>query len=213
MTATARTDWLSWHGSYADPKSPLSERLRVIKRQIGVFLEARGGADVQVLSVCAGDGRDLLETLADCRQAHVRARLLELDPILVERARATAERLGLADIEVVCADAALTNFYAGAIPADLILLCGVFGNIADQDVLRTIDALPALCSSNGLVVWTRHRRDPDLTPLIRRWLAARDFEEKAFLSPGANKWSVGIHQFRGQTSPLRGDQRLFTFVR
>jgi hypothetical protein len=35
---------------------------------------------------------------------------------------------------VICTDAGVTDVYAGAVPADLLLVCGVFGNIGDADV-------------------------------------------------------------------------------
>ena len=44
-----------------------------------------------------------------------------------------------AGIEVLCADAGTTASYAGAVPADLVLVCGVFGNITDADMMHTID--------------------------------------------------------------------------
>ena len=124
-----------------------------------------------------------------------------------------ARARGLAEVEVACADAGLSDAYAGAIPAQLVLLCGVFGNVSDADVERTIGALPELCAPSGVVIWTRHRRHPDLTPQIRRRLAAAGFAEEAFVSPGPDGWSVGAHRFGGQPRPLRPGRRLFNFVR
>ena len=54
-----------------------------------------------------------------------------------------ARQYGLAcdnvvSFEVVTADAALTDAYAGLVPADIVLACGVFGNITDEDVDRTV---------------------------------------------------------------------------
>ncbi len=36
----------------------------------------------------------------------------------------------LRGVEVIAADASMTDAYVGAVPADLVLLCGVIGNIS-----------------------------------------------------------------------------------
>jgi hypothetical protein len=167
-----------------------------------------------VVSLCAGDGRDLLDVLAEHPRARqVRARLVELDPALADRARQRAVAAKLDSVEVICADAALSDVYTDAVPADFLLVCGVFGNISDRDVHRTIEALPQLCAKGASVLWTRHRRHPDLTPRIRQWFTAVGFAERAFDSPGPNQWSVGAHSFLGKPQPLALGARFFTFIR
>jgi len=49
-------------------------------------------------------------------------------------------------VEVLGADAGTTSSYRAAVPADLVLVCGVFGNVTDADMMRTIDLLPTLCA-------------------------------------------------------------------
>lgn len=214
MSRPELTDWVDWHGPYADPGSPLSQRLRVVQRHILGFLEECRSATPRVVSLCAGDGRDLLDVLAwHPRGLQVRARLVELDPALAARARQRAAAAALEGVDVICSDAAVSDVYAGAVPAELVLVCGVFGNIGDADLRRTIEALPQLCARNATVVWTRHRRAPDRTPSVRRWFTASGFEERAFDSPGPNHWSVGRHAFGGEPQRLEPGARLFTFVR
>lgn len=207
---TAR-DWLDWHVAYERPGSALSARLSVVQAEVRRWLDERAGRPSRVVSACAGDGRDLLEVLAERPAAHVRARLVELDPVLAERARAAAAAAGLHGVEVVTGDAGRTAAYAGMVPADLALVCGVFGNTSDDDVRRTVEALGALCAAGGTVVWTRHRREPDLTPAVRAWFAGAGFEERAFHSPGAGSWSVGVHRLGVGTGAPPPD-RLFRFA-
>lgn len=214
MSRPEVTDWVGWHDAYADPESPLSRRLKVIQRHVLGFLDECRSPVPRVVSLCAGDGRDLLDVLAKHPRApRVRARLAEIDPALVARARHHAAVAGLDGVEVICSDAASIDVYAGAVPADLVLVCGVFGNIGDGAVRRTIDALPQLCASDATVIWTRHRRHPDLTPGIRRWFAAAGFAERGFDSPGPDQWAVGVHSFLGEPQPLALGERLFAFVR
>ena len=80
-------------------------------------------------------------------------------------------------MQVRQADAGLLANYADGVPADLVLLAGVFGNISDRDIRRTIEALPQLCATGATVLWTRSRREPGPDPehpgLVRRRGAAR----------------------------------------
>ena len=208
----ASTDWLDWHGRYDDPHTGLPERLTVVQGFIRDVLDRRPGRDIRIVSACAGQGRDLLPVLADQPgRERVRARLIELDPRNAESARAFARNADLDRVEVVTADASETNAYLGAVPADLVLMCGVFGNISDEDVERTVRLLPGFCAREALVIWTRGRRLPDLTPAICRWFGEAGFEERAFESPGPDSYSVGMHQLIGEPAPLQSDRRLFTF--
>ncbi len=163
-----------------------------------------------MISLCAGRGDDLIAVLREYPCAGlVRARLVELDPRNVEAMSASAESAGL-ELEIVRGDAAEPSLYAGAVPADVVLLCGVLGNISERDVRLTIASLPQLCRTGGTVIWTRSRRPPDLTPRVRRWLAASGFSELAFVAPPEVLFSVGVARFDGQSQPL-GSRRLFTF--
>ncbi len=208
------TDWAAWHAEYADPESALSWRLRAVQEHISSWLDATAPGPVAVLSICAGDGRDLLGVLTRrTDSARVRATLVEADAGLVGRAAEVAREGGLPGITVRQADASRTDAYLDAAPADLVLLCGVLGNISDGDAARTVAALPQLCAAGATVLWTRHRRAPDLTPAIRRWFAGAGFDELSFTAPNEVMWSLGENRFAGKPQPLVAGQRLFTFVR
>ena len=80
---------------------------------------------IAIVSICAGDGRDLLGALRDHpRRLDVRARLVKLDPELVGRGRARAAELGLDGVELRVGDAAETTAYAAAVPVDVVLAWG-----------------------------------------------------------------------------------------
>lgn len=207
------TDWSAWHEAYARPGSGLGSRLDVVRTQIERRLDATSPDAVRVVSACAGDGRDLLGVLAGRADAdRVTALLVEYDPELSARASHAAQALS-AQVDVRQADAAQSDVYAGAVPADLVLLCGIFGNVSDADVRATVEAAPQLCARGADVIWTRHRRDPDLTPSIRRWFAAAGFDELDFIAPQADHWSVGVHRLSGEPSPLEPGRHWFTFIR
>jgi hypothetical protein len=214
-------DWIAWHRDY-EGDTPLRRRLEMVQRHIAETLRGAPPGPIRVISFCAGDGRDLLGALKGHERAgDVRARLVELDHGLTERARQVAAEAGLGDIEVAVDDAGSTKAFAGAVPADLVLLCGVFGNITAADIEATISELPALCAPRGTVIWTRHRRPPDLTPDIRAWFGSAGFMESAFelvrdtpdLSmEGTHRLgSVGVERLLIAPPAFRPDVRLFTF--
>ena len=76
----------------------------------------------------------------------------------------------------------------------------------------TLAALPSLCAPGALVLWTRHRRPPDLTPAIRSWFREAGFGEEAFDISHDGFMSVGAHRRSGEPAALMPGQRLFTFV-
>jgi ubiquinone/menaquinone biosynthesis C-methylase UbiE len=208
-------DWVAWHGGYDEPGSSLSRRLEAVQKQIREALDRTAPGRVRALSLCAGQGRDLLGVLGEHpRRDEVTARLVELDPANVRIARERAAEFGLTGVEAVEADAALVDSYAGAAPADLVLACGVFGNITDEDVERTISMLPQLCAPGATVVWTRNRRPPDLTPDICRWFEKYGFEYLWASPPHHQGFGVGAHQYTGAPAsvPLQRGARMFTFV-
>ena len=205
-------DWFEWHRAYDDDTSSLAGRLRAVQRHIVDALDGAAPGGIDVLSVCAGQGRDLIEVLADHRRApDVRARLVELDPRNAEVAAAAASAAGLGGVDVVVGDASTTTAYAGLAPADLVLACGVFGHATDEDIRRMIRHLPMLCAAGATVVWTRGSRDPALRPAIRGWFADHGFEELDFTT-GGNGWGVGANRLVAEPQPFRPDIRLFTFV-
>jgi hypothetical protein len=205
-------DWHAWHDDYDRPDSPLSRRLRAVQAQVRAALDDSPPGPLRVLSLCAGQGRDLLEVLADHpRRDDVRARLVELDPRNTAIAEAAARAAGLTGVEVVRADASVTDHYRDLAPADLVLVCGVFGNITDEDVERTVDHCAALCRTGGTVIWTRHRGAPDLVPSIRAWFEDRGFEQVWVSEPDAG-YGVGAHRFRAEPRPLPEGSRMFTFI-
>jgi hypothetical protein len=210
MEQASTRDWLAWHHAYDDPSSPLSRRLLIVQQQLRTALDRCPPGGIRIVSVCAGQGRDVIGVLpGHARRADVTARLVELDRRNVELARAAAVAAGLSGIDVVHADASTTAAYLGAVPADVLLVCGVFGNISTADVEHTVAHLPGLAARDATVIWTRHRRPPDLTPWIREQFRSRGFEEVAFL--GEDRFGVGAHRWPRPAQPHCSPARLFTF--
>jgi SAM-dependent methyltransferase len=204
-------DWVAWHKAYEDPSSSLWQRQRDVATMIRTFLDHAPAGELRVLSLCAGDGGDLELALAGHpRVGDVTGCLVEFDPELVARAGAKQRAVG-SRLELRCADAGDTLNFAEYAPVDLLVLVGIFGNISDEDVRTTVNAVPSLCREGATVIWGRYRREPDLTPQIREWFDAIGCKSTGFVSPG-----VGFHSSASErvgrvcADPL--PVKLFTFV-
>jgi hypothetical protein len=202
-------DWHEWYRMYDDPSSITSRRLAVVREWIRLSVDAMPPGPVRTVSICAGDGRDLVGALADHpRRADVQGLLVEIDPVLAERGRATV----WPGLDYLVGDAALTDNYLGAVPADLVLACGIFGNISDRDIAATVRAMPAFMAPGGHVIWTRHRGEPDLFPTIDDWFADAGFV-RIFVSTPEHPYGVGVHRLVTEPRSLPKGEHLFTFVR
>ncbi len=194
-----QTDRWEWHRNYETPGTPLQIRTEVVHRRVREFLDSRGPGLVRILSPCAGQGRELLPVIAGHpRRSDVRARLVELDPRNVAGACDAVSGLRLDwNVEIVCSDSSVTDAYVGAVPADLVVLCGVFGWIDDTDVQNTVEVLPELCAAGATVVWTLQPAQLDRTAPIRGWFEESGFREQSFESPALDASWVGRQPLRG----------------
>jgi len=208
-------DYEAWHRQYDDPTSTLAQRLAIVQRRLAERLAAAPSGAVRLISMCAGQGRDVFGVLPDHpRRGDVSAVLVELDHRNVEVAGASARRTGLAQVEALEGDAAVSDIYAPFVPADIVLACGIFGNISDQDLERTVRNLSMLCQTGASVIWTRHRNEPDLTPRIRSWFAESGFDELSFDAiDNESKSGIGTVRLTGAPLPFQPGFRFFTFVR
>jgi hypothetical protein len=221
-------DWVQWHRAYDDPESSLARRLELVRRRIAEVLDERGSAARHVLSLCAGDARDLLPVLAvrplaarpdDGRPGAV---LVESDPTLAAGARRRARALALDDVHVVVGDASSPATFADALPTDLLLLCGILGNISRQDIETTVAAVPALLAPGGHVIWTCGAAEPDLRPAVRQLFTDVGLDEVAF-DGHPEHFGVGVARASslgsgngagtGRTADGPLPERLFTFLR
>ncbi|MEY9862215.1 hypothetical protein ABH935_007860 [Catenulispora sp. GAS73] len=209
-------DWKPWFAEYDNQDSSMAQRLVVVQRGIRRALDEAPAGSIKILSLCAGEGRDLIPVLAEHpRRGDVHARLIEFDPVTARVARDAATAAGLdGAVDVVTGDAADPARFGDYAPADLLLLCGIFGNITEADIQNTATRAANLTARGGTAIWTRHRFDPAVIPRIHGWFTAAGFSdlwESDSELPTA-VYVAGNRQER-DPAPSPDDKKLFTFVK
>jgi hypothetical protein len=100
------------------------------------------------------------------------------------------------------------------VPAYLVLVCGVFGNMTDADIERTIGYCTQLCATGGTVVWTRGRwasGAPDLVPQVCAWFEERGFD-RLWVSDPQYGQCCGAHRFTGVPAAVEEGASMFEFT-
>lgn len=208
----ASGDWHAWHDAYDDPATWQARRLVTVRERIRAALDDAPPGPLSVIDIVAGEGRDLLPVLAaHPRRDEVTALLVELDPRNAGAARTAARELGLTGVRVVTGDAALTGHYAAAAPADLVLICGLFPHITEQDGATVAACAASFTKNGGTVIWTRNHREPDLVPVTSSWFDGHGFEQIWATDP-AVEYAVVVHRHRAEPPPVVPGVTMFTFV-
>ncbi len=207
-------DYVQWLNNYDDPSSPLSWRLRQVQDWLTQDLDRRAGP-VRVLSACAGDGRDIIDVLKHRHDAdRVDVVLVEAHPEVADLARDRSSAAGLTAVTVRTSDAGNSTSYADAVPADLVLLVGLLGNISHDDVSAVIAASAQLCAAGATLIWSRGRDTDDLNDRVRAEFAEAGFTEMDYVELNElSRPALGRMRYDGPTVPLQLDQHLFTFWR
>lgn len=204
-------DWIKWHADYDDVGSMMSERRRQVTILIRRSLDSAARGPLRVLSLCAGEARDLTDALADHdRRFDVRGAVVELDRHLASLAESNLRSID-ANVQVVVGEAGNVATFRDFLPVDLLLLVGIFGNVSDEDVENTVKSIPSMCSEGATVIWTRHRRQPDLTPSIRQWFEDAGCMSLDFISPGEGQFAIGCERVTFTAPDRQPSAELFRF--
>jgi hypothetical protein len=209
----ALRDYVAWHDHYDRPGSGLHLRLLTVQDLIASVLDEAPPGPVRVISMCAGQGRDLIGVARRHRRGgDLTGLLVEADPRNAAVAREAIGRAGLTGLTVREGDAGEPGSYAGQGPADLLLAAGIFGNISRDDIERTIRFLPALCAAGALVIWTRHPEPDGIMQTIQNWFTEAGFRPEALIVPEGNLFGVGAGRLTGTPASPRNEEKLFTFT-
>ena len=146
---------------------------------------------------------------------------MEKDEALARAASEGTASLGLADVHVAVGGAGRFSTFSSYLPVDLLLLCGIFGNIPPAEIEATVAASPAMLGPGGSVAcaWTRGdpslhgRNEPCRWPWVRSLFSANGFEEVSFAGDPA-PYGVGVARLVQAPGPRQVvPEQLFAFTR
>jgi hypothetical protein len=183
-----------------------------VQAQVAAIVEQCPPGPVTVVSICGGQGRELIGALEKHpRRADVRGRIVELDAENAAFARAWAQKAQL-DLEVVTGDASIADSYAGLPAADLVVISGVFGHLSDADRVRTINFVRQICRTGGCAVWTFFRMGEDQSETLRGHFREQMFDEESFETlSGKFAFTVARSRYAGAPTQFEPHAKIFTF--
>src|SRR4051812_33062266 len=101
MSNAESSFWVRWHTDYDNPASEITQRLSVVQRRVRQAIDLTGSRPIRLISVCAGQGRDVIGSLdGHARATDARALLVESDEHNVKSALDGIAEAGLRGVEV-----------------------------------------------------------------------------------------------------------------
>ncbi len=190
------------------------DRLRLVQQHLAEAIQSAPPGPIRILSICAGDGRDLIEVLSEHeRRADVSAVLIELSPKSVARGIQSAIEAGIENaVAFRNTDATRWSAYRGLIPADIVILCGVWGHVPVRQRARLTSALASICAVGGCVIWSRGvSRGMERLPQIQTHFNARSWKVAELRFTPASDWAVATYRFLGAAQPVPDNEQIFNF--
>jgi hypothetical protein len=205
--------WTNWPlRAYRQRRYQL--RLAAVQEHLSERLDAAPAGPVRIISICAGDGRDLLGVLeAHHRRNDVTAWLIEQSSQSVIAGSARLTSLGLdSAVRFLHADATLYATYQAIAPADIVLLCGVWGHVPVHERTRVIRALACVCKSGGTVIWSRSvAKGLGQLDQIQSLFRAPSWERIGLTLTPDKSWAVATHRHCGRVVDPPPDGQIFHF--
>jgi hypothetical protein len=204
--------WYSWHAQYDDLESSQIDRLEAVQDCLIRAFDTAPPGPLRAVSICSGQSRDLLPVLIHHpRGGDASVRMVELDPLNASFLHGALGSTQLKDVDVVVTDAGITDVYLGAVPADLLLLGGVFANITLADASRTVTALTHMCRPGATVVWTSYGPRLDDAGEVLALFETSSFERVELQRDADGQYVVAAHRYVGPARALSPGQRFFRF--
>jgi hypothetical protein len=206
-------NWSTWHDEYENEDSELNARKRAVQAQVAAIATQCPPGPVTVVSICGGQGREVIGALADHpRRADVRGRIVELDEKNSAFARAWAKKAGLDKLEVVTGDASLSTAYAGLPPVDVVVVSGVVGHLCHPERVQLITFLHQIVRTGGYAVNTFYRGREGELQQLRDAFSAHQFEEESFETlAGKFQFTIARNRYLGQPKPFEPGVKVFNF--
>jgi 2-polyprenyl-3-methyl-5-hydroxy-6-metoxy-1,4-benzoquinol methylase len=207
--------WSNWPAmSYQ--RVSYRKRLQAVQDHFAASLAEAEPGPVRVVSICAGDGRDVMGVLeSHARREDVNAWLVELDRKSVEAGIKRRDATGLSKlVTFLHADATDFATFKNILPCDIVMVCGVWGHVPPAERLSLVKALGKFCKPGGTVVWSRgvdrgRSRFTDIQALFEH----NSFERVSESITPDDKWAICTHRYMGRPVEVPTSGRIFNFQR
>jgi hypothetical protein len=207
--------WSNWPAR-AYRRNNYQQRLTAVQSHLAECLSESAAGEVRIVSVCAGDGRDVIGVLPSHeRREDAKAWLVELDRKSVEAGRRAVLAAGLAThVQFVHGDATDHAAYANLLPCSIVLLCGVLGHVRPDERAETIKRVAQFCEPKGSIIWTRGFRGCESRVReIETLFDEADCERVRRSVTQDQKWAVVTNRYLGPRYEAPTSGRIFTFER
>jgi hypothetical protein len=205
--------WSRWP-SQAYDKPRYQHRLAGVVRHVSLAVAACPTRAIQVTSLCAGDGRDVIGALATHpRCSDVRATLVELNPTSVANGRTRIAATGLGHIvKFIEGDATSYETYRNIPRADVLLVCGVWGHVPEHQRSEMMRAICGLTQIGGTVIWTRGvGKGMERLDEIKALFTPPDWKQIRLDITPDREFVVASYRLVGPTVTLPAEGRIFDF--
>jgi len=213
IARAGRNTWNNWPRRAYD-RGSYQHRLEAVEQHLHTALDRAPAGRIRVVSICAGDGRDVINVVdSHSRRGDVTAWLVEADCKSVEAGIARARAAGLDNhVRLIQADATMFATYQDIPRADVLLFCGVWGHVAAEERDSVVAACRALCCQGGSLIWTRGvqfgmARVDEIRGLFRE----SQWEQAQETITSDKKWVVVTHRLRQPNTSPPSNGRIFHF--
>lgn len=205
--------WNGWPEK-AYKKDHYQQRLLAVQKHLAECLDIAPPGSVRIISICAGDGRDVIGVLGSHqRRKDVSAWLVELNRKSVAAGVRHTISAGLENaVNFLNEDATLYLTYKNITPSDILLLCGVWGHVPTDERVQLVGAIASLCKPGSTVTWTRGvSKGMARLHEIQSLFSGSSWESVCVSLTSDKNWAVATHRYCGPPKELPESERLFHF--
>jgi hypothetical protein len=213
IARVGRNTWNNWP-KRAYERASYRQRLAAVEFHLRESLDLAPAGQVRIIALCAGDGRDVINVVGSHPRCHeVSAWLVEADGNSIQTGTSWARAAGLQDnVRFLHCDATSYATYLGIAPADILLVCGVWGHVPPEERNSVIDACKAICRPGGVVIWTRGvRLGMARLHEICHLFTPSTWEQVRLTVTSTAKWAVATHRLLESAEKLPTSGRIFHF--
>ncbi len=205
--------WSGWPEK-AYQREGYQQRLQAVEEHLGECLDEAPAGPVRILSMCAGDGRDVIGAVrSHRRRKDIAAWLVELNSQSVELGKGYSVNAGLdRTLKFINADATIYSTYRSIGPADIVLVCGVWGHVPAHEKTLLVRAISTLCKPGGAVIWTRGTsKGIGRVREIEALFAGSWWEKERVTYTADAAWAIATYRYRGPAHELPAVGQIFHF--